>query len=328
MTPLSGFGAALVRRLGNLVAPGGLRGSLLVLIFHRVLPKPDPLLPGEPDAAAFTAQMDLIRATCNVLPLAEAVERLYSNSLPERAVCITFDDGYANNLTLAAPILKARGLPATVFVATGFLNGGRMWNDTVIEAVRQAGEVLDLSGIGLGTHRLPDLAARRHAIDAIIGQIKYLDPAERPDKAAAVADRARAQLPTDLMMTDDQVKQLPGEGIGVGAHTLTHPILTRTAEKDAWREIAGSKTALEGLVGAPVQLFAYPNGRPRRDYERIHVDMVRKAGFSAAVSTAWGAGHRESDRYQLPRVLPWDRSPLRYAARLLRAHREREAETA
>src|SRR6185436_8358647 len=135
MTPLSGFSAALMRGVGNVVAPGGARGSLLVLIFHRVLPQPDPLMPGEPDTAAFASQMDVIRATCTVLPLSAAVEQLYSGSLPERATCITFDDGYANNLTMAAPILQARGLPATVFVATSFLNGGRMWNDTVIESV-------------------------------------------------------------------------------------------------------------------------------------------------------------------------------------------------
>ena len=327
MTPLSGFSAALMRQVGNVVAPGGARGSLLVLIFHRVLPQTDPLMPGEPDTAAFAAQMDVIRATCTVLPLSEAVERLYSGSLPERATCITFDDGYANNLTMAAPILKARGLPATVFVATSFLNGGRMWNDTVIESVRQAGESLDLASIGLGAHSLPDVPARRRAIDTIIGQIKYLDPAERPGKAAAVADCARATPPSDLMMTDDQVRQLPREGIEVGAHTLTHPILARTNPDDAWREIAGSKTVLEALTGTQVKLFAYPNGRPRRDYERAHVEMVRKAGFTAAVSTAWGAGQRTSDRYQLPRMLPWDKSPLKYAARLLRTHRERHAET-
>jgi peptidoglycan/xylan/chitin deacetylase (PgdA/CDA1 family) len=327
MTPLSGFSASLIRQLGNVVAPGGTNGSLLVLIFHRVLPETDPLMPGEPDTKSFAAQMDLIRATCTVLPLSEAIERLYSGSLPERATCITFDDGYANNLTMAAPILKARGLPATVFVATGFLNGGRMWNDTVIESVRQAGEVLDLTSIDLGTHRLPDVPARRRAIEAIISSIKYLDPAERPGKAAAVAECARATPPSDLMMTDAQVRELLNHGIEVGAHTLTHPILARTTEDDAWREIAGSKSVLEDMTGGPIKLFAYPNGRPHQDYARTHVEMVRKAGFTAAVSTAWGASQRTSDRYQLPRMLPWDKSPLKYAARLLRTHRERRAET-
>jgi hypothetical protein len=66
-----------------------------------------------------------------------------------------------------------------------------------------------------------------------------------------------------------------------------------------------------------VRLFAYPNGKPGRDYSREHVDMVRELGFEAAVSTAWGVGHAASDPYQLPRFTPWDKTPGRFALRLL-----------
>jgi hypothetical protein len=143
MKTLSPASAALIRALGGLLTPGGSRASLLVLIFHRVLDRRDPLLQGEPDAHEFATQLDVIRSVCRVLPLDEAVDRLRSGSLPQRSVCITFDDGYANNRTTAAPLLKERGMPATVFVATGYLNGGRMFNDTVIESVRRAGPELD-----------------------------------------------------------------------------------------------------------------------------------------------------------------------------------------
>jgi peptidoglycan/xylan/chitin deacetylase (PgdA/CDA1 family) len=73
-----------------------------------------------------------------------------SGALPERAAAITFDDGYADNFTRALPLLREQGLPATFFVATGFLDGGRMWNDTISEAIRRCNEdVVDLSAIGL-----------------------------------------------------------------------------------------------------------------------------------------------------------------------------------
>lgn len=326
MNRLSPWAAVAFRRYGTLVAPGGRRGSLLVLIFHRVLPQPDPLLPDEPDVAAFAAQMDVVRATCHVMPLFEAVERLHSDSLPPRAASITFDDGYANNLTHAAPILKERGLPATIFVATGFLRGGQMWNDTVIEAVRRAGDELDLSALGLGCYSLPDVPARRRAFEAIITALKYRDPAERIAKASALAEQVGRDLPTDLMLSESQIAQLPSQGIEVGAHTVTHPILACVDGSTAKREIAASKSTLEAATRERVSLFAYPNGRPHRDYERVHVEMVQQAGFSAAVSTAWGVGYRNSDRFQLPRMLPWDKSAVRFAARLLGTYRQRRAD--
>jgi peptidoglycan/xylan/chitin deacetylase (PgdA/CDA1 family) len=129
MSAFSSLESSFLRTMGSLLAPGGARGSLLVLIYHRVLEQRDPLIDDEPDAATFSAEMDLIGSICNVLPLQEAVDRLASGSLPPRAACITFDDGYANNRTVAAPILQARRMPATVFVATGFIGDGRMFND-------------------------------------------------------------------------------------------------------------------------------------------------------------------------------------------------------
>jgi peptidoglycan/xylan/chitin deacetylase (PgdA/CDA1 family) len=143
MNRLPPLQSKLLQAAGTLASRRG-PASLLVLIYHRVLPTRDPLLPDEPDAADFSAQMDLIGRNFRVLPLREAVQRLRSGDLPARSVSITFDDGYANNCEVALPILRERGIPATVFVATGFLNGGRMFNDTVIEAIRRAGAELDL----------------------------------------------------------------------------------------------------------------------------------------------------------------------------------------
>ena len=271
-----------------------------MLVFHRVLPEPDPLLREDPDVADFAAQMDVVRATCNVLPLADAVERLYKRSLPPNATCITFDDGYANNLTCAAPVLEEKGLSATVFITTGFLEGGRMWNDTVIESVRRAGEVLDLTSIGLGRLDLPDVPARRDAAQSLRRKLKYLDPEERAQKTSQIAEIVGRELPAGLMLSEPQVKQLIRRGIDVGAHTVSHPILTRMDDVTARREILASKATLEEVTGAAVELFAYPNGQPQRDYARRHVEMVREAGFSAAVSYAWGACHAGSDRFQLP----------------------------
>ena len=196
-----------------------------------------------------------------------------------------------------------------------------MWNDTVIEAVRRAESELDLSEMGLGRFDITDEPARRRALDGIIGALKYLQPAERERKAARIGERVGKQLPAELMLSEAGVRQLEAMGIAVGAHTLSHPILTELNEAEAEREISASKAALEAISGTPVALFAYPNGKPVKDYRRVHVEMVRRAGFQAAVSSAWGVCRVSSDRFQLPRMRPWERSAPRFAGRLLYTRR-------
>jgi peptidoglycan/xylan/chitin deacetylase (PgdA/CDA1 family) len=327
MKPLSAPQAWLMRTAASLVSPGRGRGTLLVLIYHRVLAAHDPLLPDEPDAATFAAQMDLLARLFNVIPFGEAMERLASGSLPPRAVAITFDDGYANNLEVAAPILRARGLAATFFVTTGFIDGGQMWNDLAIEAVRHAPFDFDLESLGLGRYAFAGTAERRKAVDELLPKLKYLEPAERLSKVQEVAARAGVPARTRLMMTESQLRELAACGMEIGAHCVTHPILARVPAETARREIVESKSRLESVLGSRVRSFAYPNGRPGKDYTREHVAMVRDAGFSAAVSTAWGAAAHGTDLYQVPRVAPWDRSAVKYGLRMVRGFTERNAAT-
>lgn len=304
--------------LGSTIALAS-RDRLSILIFHRVLAAHDPLLPGEPDASEFDALLaHLARRFC-VLPLAQAAEHLYRGTLPRAALAITFDDGYADNLTVAGPILSKHGLPATLFVATGYLDGGIMWNDIVIAAFRSSKRTeVDLEALGLGTHAIATIAERRVTIDRLLRALRYRPDAQRERDARAVLAAAGGELPQDLMLTSDGVRSLARHGIDVGAHTVNHPILAKIDEDAAWREICESKRALEQLAGHPVALFAYPNGRPNEDYRAEHVRMVKDAGFAAAVSTAWGAANRSSDRMQLPRFTPWTRNPLKFDLLMLR----------
>lgn len=316
---------SLLRLPLSLMSPSGARGRLNILIFHRVLPAPDALCPDAIDAARFEAQLRWLRSWFQVLPLADAVQRLAEGRIPARALAITFDDGYADNEEIAAPILSRLGMTATFFVATGFLAGGIMWNDRIIEAVRASPlSELDLRAYGLARYDLSTLAARRHSIGALLDQIKHLEPQCRRQLTDAVVARSRAPRPDALMMQPEQVRSLRRMGMAIGAHTVSHPILTRLPLNEARDEIAGSKQALEQLLDEPVSLFAYPNGVPGHDYGPEHAALVRECGFSCAVSTAWGAASMRSDRFQLPRFTPWDRSRWRYGARLMRNLRRLE----
>jgi peptidoglycan/xylan/chitin deacetylase (PgdA/CDA1 family) len=307
----------------SLLSPKAERARLSILMFHRVPPTTDPLFPGEVNARQFDDILGWVGRWCNVLPLDEAVTLLKDNKLPARAAAITFDDGYADNHDVAMPILQRHGMSATFFIATSFLDGGRMWNDTVIEAVRGCPhsrlDLRDLDGLrdAAEAHWTLDSApARTAAIRGILGRLKYELPARRQVLTDEVARRAGGALPTDLMMRSDQVQAMHRAGMGIGAHTHTHPILSRLDAASARAEILQSKNTLEGLLSAPVTTFAYPNGVPGKDYHAESVDIVRQLGFSAAVSTAVGASDRHADLLQLPRFTPWDRTRTKFGVRL------------
>lgn len=300
------------------LSPAGARARLPILIFHRVIEMADPLLDDVPHAARFEETMRWVKQWFNVLPLPEAVERMAADSLPARPLVITFDDGYADNEAVALPILERLGLPATFFVTTAYLDGGGlMWNDSLIEAIRDcAADSIDLSPAGFGIHDLGSTASRRALIDTLIPAIMHLPSSERSDRVAAVVDAAGGLRPRQLMMSSQQVRRLHAAGMTIGGHTVTHPILTRQEPAAAQREIADGKARLEAIVNDRLEVFAYPSGRPVRDYAAEHVKMVKACGFKAAVSTAWGSARAGADRWQLPRFTPWDRQAWRFGLRM------------
>ncbi len=316
------LGWSTLRWLGGRWAPAGARGRLAILIYHRVLAHPDPLRPGEPTVETFAWQMEVLARLCHVLPLSEAVARLREGTLPARAAAVTFDDGYADNLELAAPVLERLGLPATLFVATGFLDGGIMWNDMVLEAVARLprGRV-DLAPLGMAETHLEAEGQRRALAERIIAAIKYRPWEERLQLARALVTCWEVALPTDLMMRSAQLRQWRAKGMEVGAHTVHHPILAVLPAAEAEAEISASKAHLETLLGEPVTTFAYPNGRPGQDYTSEHAKMLPALGFDAAVTTQWSVNGRDCDPFQLARLNIWDRTPVRFALRLLDAYR-------
>ncbi len=305
------------------LSPAGASARLTIVIFHRVLAQPDPLFPEDVDTRRFDEICGWLATWYRVLPLDEAVRRLQQGVLPARALAITFDDGYADNHDLALPILCSHGLCATFFIATGFLDGGRMWNDTVVESLRRCkAPRLALGELGLpgvGELALETDAARRQAIDRVLAATKYLPPLARQAAVERIAERAGADLPDNLMMRSDQVRAMSDAGMQIGAHTVSHPILARLDDTQARAEVTLSKGQLEDLLGRPVTLFAYPNGKPGEDFSPRDAQVVQRAGFAAAVSTASGAARAGDGRmFQLPRFTPWDRQRWRFGLRLAR----------
>jgi peptidoglycan/xylan/chitin deacetylase (PgdA/CDA1 family) len=305
------------------------RSRLSILIFHRVHARPDTIFPDEPDAARFDRLMRFVARSFRVMTLGDAVSCLAQGNLPSRALVISFDDGYADNTEVALPILQRHGLAASFFVSTGFLDGGRMWNDSVVECLRACRhQEIDLEAFGLGRCSLAGAVERRQVISAVLPRIKYLNLAEREDaivtlqRACGVTD-----LPTDLMMRSEQVRKMHRAGMEIGAHTVRHPILTTLSSFEAKHEIAEGRDQLQAIIDAPVDMFAYPNGKPVRDYDHSHVSLLKSLGFRGAVSTAPGVGRAGDDLFQLPRFTPWDESLAAWSMRLFLNQRNTRFDT-
>lgn len=316
--PSTGLASRLVRFIGDRIAARRGRNRLVVLNYHRILETPDPLLTAEPDGAAFRWQMQLLADCFNVLPLDEALRALDADRMPPRAVCITFDDGYRSMHDVALPILREFGFPATVFVTTGYIDTGSMWNDRILEALRTTtAEHLDLEDAGLGSYSLNTLNERREAVALLTEKAKYLAPGMRQDLVNRL-DLLGSRPHREPMLTRDMIRVLASQGIEIGAHTVSHPILTKLPDAGALHEMAESKRELEAITGRPVRYFAYPNGKHGMDFDERHIAMAREAGFDAAFTTALGAADQTDNRHALPRSRPWDLTRPFYVFRMLR----------
>ncbi len=293
------------------------KGRLSILIYHRVLPEQDFMRPNEPTVDAFNWHMQLISKFFSPLGLAEALDLMEKGKLPDNAICVTFDDGYADNEQYALPILKKWGVPATVFVSTGFINGGRMWNDTVVEALRQMDEEICLSSVGLKTYETKTNDQKREAAYDIITHIKHMEADKRLDITKQIASKCPSALPDGLMLNNEAILNLAKAGIEIGGHTVNHPILAKLSKNEALEEISEGKKTLEDIINKKIRFFAYPNGKPGQDYNLDQTEIVKHVGFEAAVSTEWGVSSSKSDKYQLARFTPWDQTPEKFLLRLI-----------
>lgn len=280
-----------------------MNNKFAILIYHRVLDEPDPLRPFEVDRIAFARQLEILRRCCNILPLQEAVRRSQDGTLPRRSICITFDDGYADNVQNALPLLLKFGGVATFFIATGYTDGGHMFNDLVIESVRGCEE----KEIVIPWRDEPvfigdTTASRLNAIAELLREIKYLDIDVRQERAAYLANEYGADMTGCRMMNPAEIRELVNAGMDIGGHTVGHPILKDLTDARSRSEIGGGKARLEEIIERDIHVFAYPNGRRNTDYSDRDVSVVEQCGFDFALSTEWDLASDTSPRFELPRV--------------------------
>jgi peptidoglycan/xylan/chitin deacetylase (PgdA/CDA1 family) len=280
------------------------RGNPLILMYHGVTRTPSRgLQNGEGKHVGvdrFIEQLRILKQHCRVLPLTELVNGVVTGTVGRNAVAITFDDGYENNVTQAAPALANLGLPATFFVATGYIDVARwMWVDRMEFALdRTTQKSLTLDGLG----QVP-LADKRLALSQIKRFAKLLPETTFPRLMSQVDEQCGAPSADPdgdyRFMSWKQVRALKEGGFEVGAHTVNHPILSRVEPAQSEREMLDSRDAIRREVGACSEVFCYPNGKAS-DYTPAVMACAARH-FYAALATNRGAAHA-TERYQLRRI--------------------------
>ena len=245
------------------------------------------------------------------LPLTSLVAGLLGERpLPPRAVAVTVDDGYRDVYDVAFPLFQKHGISATVFLATGFLDREHwLWGDRVRY-------VLSRSAL------LTSAQERESAIARFKQEVKLLADSERRSLVAALPEQHGVALPGEwpeecAPLTWDQVRAMRRAGMEFGAHTVTHPILSRLDGKDALvHEISGSKRRIEQELGQTVDIFCYPNGR-FIDIGDQAMRVVAESGFRAAVTTESGRNRPGIDPLLLRRIsVDASDSPLYFRERV------------
>jgi len=268
----------------------GRRSRLLVLCWHNV--EGTWCFPSAPGAgtAGLARQLRFLRRAATVVPLADALTALnVGRPLPPRAVALSFDDGYADNLRLAVPLLERLELPATFFLVPALLSQEvPAWWELLGWAFARTGRAtLEWEGTRYPT----DTArARRSAYLVACERVKRRDGAARAAAVAELVDRlAPAGRPPGpgLFLDWDGARELVRRGFAVGSHSLRHDILSAEPAAAQRADLAEAKRALEQRLGVAVPLLAYPNGT-RLDYGPETVDAARAAGHGFAATTVDG----------------------------------------
>ncbi|MGB9198122.1 MAG: polysaccharide deacetylase family protein [Terriglobales bacterium] len=289
------------------------RDSVLVAIYHDVLPagfpEGNPLFGMSVSVNEFDWQIGYFKKHYHPINFQEFSDWYFRGAeLPPYSVLITFDDGHANNLRFALPVLKKHDVTALCFVLTGgFGMSQQMWYEEayyrLIYSPAKKWCMRDGACLPLETAE-----QRVAACSRFFTLCRTFSENERREELQAV----RSQLPVSdagpefddrfSFLSEDDVRQLAANGVEIGSHTATHPVLGALDPESARRELAASKMALEKVLGREVRSLAYPFGAPGLDFRPRDEELARESGYALAFAGAGGFATRSSNRFALPRM--------------------------
>ena len=320
------------------------RKKAMILVYHRIAEADVDPWALNVSPAHFAQHLQVLKTIGNPVSLQQLIAAKSDDELPPQPVCVTFDDGYADNLHAAKPALESYAVPGTVFVTPGYMGvQGNLWWDELAQLVLDpACRQQELSFILQGRSYAYQFSPNEGDLD---GKWKAWEPAPGPRQTAylaihgllaPLANHAREDVLQQLRsgasaqpvkqlhrcLTEDELRVLAsGDLVEIGAHTLTHPVLSSLSAEQQEDEIAGSKRRLEMLTGKSITSFAYPYGK-KNHYTAHTVSTVQANGFACACSNFGGLVTRASNRFALPRFQPMDWDGDQFAAAVAGWYRE------
>lgn len=283
------------------------RAKVLILTYHRFSAHEEP---DKTSAQAFAEHLEYLTQHYRILPLSEIADCLATGrTLPPSTAAITIDDGYRDFYDVAFPLLLKQRVPATIYVATDFVDQKSwLWTDKLrfLTARTPASEVVAVLKGRTQRFTLTDRLSRLRAADKINSILKTLPNDQKEDtikRIAATLDVLVPPLPPPEFgaLNWAQARELDAEGIEIGSHTVTHPILPNVLDDETLQfELATSKTRLEEMLGRQIPLFCYPNGRSDARVQRA----TASAGYRCAVTNLSGMNTAHTPLLALRRICP------------------------
>ena len=301
-SPLKNAARVAFHKVGGLnMARWVNRNGLRILMYHRFSQR-----------EALARQCAHIRARYSPVSMSQAANWLAGRrQLPKNALAVTVDDGYRDFYQVAYPVLREYGIPATVYLVSDFVDRSCwLWVDQVRYGFLQAQAPsfrLDLPGHSPRSFQLGTPEMRKAAACAVVEAAKEISNTERLRLLKTLPGQLEVRLPEEApaeyeALRWEEVREMAAAGIEFGAHTRTHPVLSRLAgERELVIEIAGSKRQIEQQVGRAAEHFCYPNGA-WDDVGSRAVEAVRAGGFRTAVTAESGMNHVAADPFRLLRI--------------------------
>jgi peptidoglycan/xylan/chitin deacetylase (PgdA/CDA1 family) len=264
------------------------------------------------DIGEFEKQMRLVKRWYSVISMDELDKRLSSGEnvvLP--SVVVTIDDGYLNNYKLAFPVLKKLNMPSIIYLTTGFIGtNNALWVDDLMNMLLSTkSEALRLPEPP--GERILNISNRSKKGDAFKILFKLMLQLEHERKLLIMQKLSKSLGVEEIsknsverkMLSWNEVIEMSKNNISFGAHTVSHPTLSRMDVEEAKREICESKEDIEVRIKGKVRHFAVPNGKVE-DFSDELKEYCKKIGMSTVVSTESGVVCKQSDAYFLRRISP------------------------
>lgn len=281
--------------------------SPLILLYHRIADDSidSQLLCVSPKN--FEEQLQLLKKHYRVLPLHDFIDLMNNNKLQPNDVCITFDDGYADNLYKAAPLLQKYDVPATFFITTGMIGSiSEVWWDQLEQlfflGAYQKSAIQIEKGLKSEKWLLNRIENKIEAYDAFCEKLKGYSPKKIYQILDCLSNSIYSR-DTHRFLSFEELKSFSTyPQVTLGAHTVNHPRLSILSDEQQLNEIINSKENLESILGDSIHFFSYPYGG-NEDFNEKTKDITQKLGFKAGLANTQEDCGSISDYYSIPRRL-------------------------